>query len=78
VRRALRVCLTLWRAATAGAPLAVGAPDSLSVPDEPQIPTRRLGELVLATYYPQTRVYVANDGIERQLRQITMKVRGPR
>jgi hypothetical protein len=28
---------------------------------------------VLGTYYPQTRIYVANDGIERELRQITMK-----
>lgn len=38
-----------------------------------EIPTRGIASQVLALYYPQTRTYVANDGIERELRQITMK-----
>ena len=38
-----------------------------------EIPTRDIAAQVLALYYPQTRMYVANDGIERELRQITMK-----
>ncbi len=42
-------------------------------PEDRRVPTRTLAEFVLSTYYPQTRVYVANDGIERELRQISMK-----
>jgi len=38
-----------------------------------EIGTRAIVEEVLAIYYLQTRIYVANDGIERELRQITMK-----
>ena len=38
-----------------------------------EISTRLLAERVLALYYPQTRDYVANDGIVHELRQISMK-----
>ncbi|MDQ6617457.1 MAG: hypothetical protein M3083_22600 [Actinomycetota bacterium] len=46
-------------------------------PGESEVPTQTLAVLVLELYYPQTRVYVTNDGIERQLRQITMKSSSP-
>lgn len=36
-----------------------------------ELPARSIAAEVLALYYPQTRLYVANDGIERELRQIT-------
>jgi hypothetical protein len=39
----------------------------------PLLPTRLIAEGVLALYYPQTRPYVANDGIARELRQISAK-----
>ena len=38
-----------------------------------EIGTRSIAAEVLAHYYPQTRIYVAANGIERELRQITLK-----
>ncbi|MFM6131235.1 MAG: HNH endonuclease [Sphaerospermopsis kisseleviana] len=38
-----------------------------------EIPTRSIAEHVIALYYPQTRSYAASGGIERELRQISMK-----
>ncbi len=42
-------------------------------PGADEIPTRSIAEHVLALYYPQTRAYTASGGIERELRQISMK-----
>jgi 5-methylcytosine-specific restriction endonuclease McrA len=42
-------------------------------PGTDEIPTRAIAEQVLGLYYPQTRVYVATGGVERELRQISMK-----
>jgi len=37
------------------------------------IPTRRLAEEVLEIYYPQTRAFIARDGVRHELRQISSK-----
>ncbi|MDP1792576.1 MAG: HNH endonuclease [Acidimicrobiales bacterium] len=42
-------------------------------PGETEIGTRELAALVVDIYYPQTRFFVAYDGIERELRQISAK-----
>jgi 5-methylcytosine-specific restriction endonuclease McrA len=42
-------------------------------PESDEIPTQAIAERVLALYYPQTRVYVAAGGVNRELRQISMK-----
>jgi hypothetical protein len=39
----------------------------------PIVPTRLIAQGVLAFCFPQTRPYVANDGNECELRQISMK-----
>lgn len=44
-----------------------------SRPNVNEFGTRDIAEEVLRIYYPQTRVFVAADGIERELRQITAK-----
>jgi 5-methylcytosine-specific restriction endonuclease McrA len=72
--RLLRVIDEGRRTATYKLALLLALVDAAALsPGEERIPTRVLAELVLETYYPQTRLYVANDGIERELRQITMK-----
>jgi hypothetical protein len=74
VERLLRIIDEGRRTATyklallAGLIEAVAASSGASI-----IPTRLIAEHVLALYYPQTRVYVAGDGITRELRQISMK-----
>ena len=74
IERLLRVIDEGRRTATYKLALLMALIDSASVAtDDSQISTRVIAEQVLALYYPQTRVYVANDGIERELRQITMK-----
>lgn len=37
------------------------------------IPTRRLAEAVLDIYYPQTRVFIAGNGVQHELKQISAK-----
>jgi 5-methylcytosine-specific restriction endonuclease McrA len=72
--RLLRVIDEGRRTATYKLALLMALIDAAALsPGEQQIPTRWIAELVLETYYPQTRHYVANDGIQRELRQITMK-----
>lgn len=72
--RLLRVIDEGRRTATYKLALLMALIDAAALsPGEQRIPTRSIAELVLETYYPQTRRYVANDGIERELRQITMK-----
>jgi hypothetical protein len=74
IERLLRVIDEGRRTATYKLALLLALIDAVAEsPGSDTVPTRRIGELVLAVYYPQTRVYVANDGIERELRQITMK-----
>lgn len=72
--RMLRVIDEGRRTATYKLALVLALLDAAALtPDGSDVPTRTLAELVVETYYPQTRIYVANDGIERELRQITMK-----
>ena len=74
IERLLRVIDEGRRTATYKLALLMALIDAASIGNgSPQIPTRVVAEQVLALYYPQTRLYVANDGIERELRQITMK-----
>ncbi len=44
---------------------------------ESHLSTRDIARLVIEIYYPQTRVYMAHDGISRELRQISMKSSPP-
>ena len=72
--RLLRVIDEGRRTATYKLALLLALIDGVAaLPGIESLPTRRIAADVLARYYPQTRVYVANDGIERELRQITMK-----
>lgn len=72
--RLLRVIDEGRRTATYKLALLLALIDAAALaPGESVVPTRDLAALVLEIYYPQTRVYVANDGIERELRQISMK-----
>lgn len=72
--RLLRVIDEGRRTATYKLALLLAIMDAAAAnPGSSALPTRILAEHVLATYYPQTRAYVANDGIERELRQISMK-----
>jgi hypothetical protein len=76
--RLLRVVDEGRRTATYKLALLLGLIDAVALaPGESEIPTRDLAERVVEIYYPQTRVYVANDGIERELRQISMKQSAP-
>lgn len=76
--RLLRVIDEGRRTATYKLALLLGLIDAAALaPGDAEIPTRHLAERVLEIYYPQTRVYVANDGIERELRQIRMKQSPP-
>lgn len=72
--RLLRVIDEGRRTATYKLALLLALMDGAAAnPGRSELPTRAIAADVLATYYPQTRVYVAHDGIERELRQISMK-----
>jgi hypothetical protein len=74
IERLLRVIDEGRRTATYKLALLMALIDTAAISNGvPEIQTRVVAEQVLALYYPQTRIYVANDGIERELRQITMK-----
>jgi hypothetical protein len=76
--RLLRVVDEGRRTATYKLALLLGLIDAAALaPGATSVPTRLLAERVLELYYPQTRVYVANDGITRELRQISMKQSAP-
>ncbi len=76
--RLLRVVDEGQRTATYKLALLLALIDAVAlVPGESDIPTRDLAARVVEIYYPQTRVYVANDGIARELRQISMKTSAP-
>lgn len=76
--RLLRVVDEGRRTATYKLALLLGLIDAVALaPGADDIPTRGLAERVVEIYYPQTRVYVANDGISRELRQISMKRSAP-
>lgn len=72
--RLLRVVDEGRRTATYKLALLLGLIDCAALaPGERDIGTRDLAARIVEIYYPQTREYVANDGIERELRQISMK-----
>jgi 5-methylcytosine-specific restriction endonuclease McrA len=72
--RLLRVIDEGRRTATYKLALLLALIDGVAAsPGLESLPTRRIAGDVLARYYPQTRLYIANDGMERELRQITMK-----
>ena len=72
--RLLRVIDEGRRTATYKLALLIALIDAVAIaPGEAEVPTRAIAQHVLALYYPQTRVYVAAGGIERELRQISMK-----
>jgi hypothetical protein len=74
VERLLRVIDEGRRTATYKLALLAALIDAVAVTTgRSTISTRLIAERVLALYYPQTRSYVATDGIERELRQISMK-----
>ena len=74
VERLLRIIDEGRRTATYKLALLGALIDAVAMsPGESTIPTRLIAERVVALYYPQTRLYVANDGIQRELRQISMK-----
>ncbi len=74
IERLLRVIDEGRRTATYKLALLTALIDAAAVSGgTAEIGTRAIAAEVLALYYPQTRVYVATDGIERELRQITMK-----
>ena len=72
--RLLRVIDEGRRTATYKLALLLALIDCVAAsPGADEIPTRAIAEQVLALYYPQTRAYAAAGGIERELRQISMK-----
>ena len=74
VERLLRVIDEGRRTATYKLALLSGLIDAVAFTSGSlTVPTRLIAEGVLALYYPQTRPYVANDGIARELRQISVK-----
>jgi hypothetical protein len=76
--RLLRVVDEGRRTATYKLALLIGLIDGAALaPGEPEIPTRVLAERIVEIYYPQTRVYIANDGTAHALRQISMKQSTP-
>jgi 5-methylcytosine-specific restriction endonuclease McrA len=78
IERLLRVIDEGRRTATYKLALLLALIDAAAVgAGASELPTRSIAAEVLALYYPQTRVYVANDGIERELRQISMKSSPP-
>ena len=78
IERLLRVIDEGRRTATYKLALLLALIDATAVGDgNPELPTRSIAAEVLAHYYPQTRLYVANDGVVRELRQISMKSSPP-
>ena len=76
--RLLRVVDEGRRTATYKLALLLGLVDAVALaPGHTDIPTRDIAERVLELYYPQVRIYVANDGIARELRQISVKRSAP-
>ncbi len=74
IERLLRVIDEGRRTATYKLALLFALIDAVALTSgSSEVSTRLLAERVLALYYPQTREYVANDGIIRELRQISMK-----
>jgi hypothetical protein len=74
VERLLRVIDEGRRTATYKLALLASLIDAVALTSGAStLPTRLIAERVLALYYPQTRVYVAHDGVARELRQISMK-----
>lgn len=74
IERLLRVIDEGRRTATYKLALLSALVDGAALlPGTEEIPTRLLAEQVLALYYPQTRAYVAADGVARELRQISAK-----
>jgi hypothetical protein len=74
IERLLRVIDEGRRTATYKLALLAGLIDAVAMsPGATSIPTRLVAERVLTLYYPQTRTYVAGDGVARDLRQISMK-----
>lgn len=74
VERLLRVIDEGRRTATYKLALLAGLIDAIALTSgSDTVSTRLVAERVLALYYPQTRAYVASDGISRELRQISMK-----
>ncbi len=72
--RLLRIIDEGRRTATYKLALLLALVDTVAErPGAEEIPTRAIATHVLERYYPQTRVFVAADGIERELRQISMK-----
>jgi hypothetical protein len=72
--RLLRVVDEGRRTATYKLALLLALIDAAALsPGKDHVSTHELSRLVLELYYPQTREYVANDGIQRELRQISMK-----
>lgn len=72
--RLLRVIDEGRRTATYKLSLLLALMDRVAAaPGVEAIPTRAIAAEVLDRYYPQTRAFVANGGIEHELRQITMK-----
>ena len=74
IERLLRVIDEGRRTATYKLALLSALIDAVALtPGTSEVPTRLLAERVVTLYYPQTREYVANDGVARELRQISMK-----
>ena len=74
VERLLRVIDEGRRTATYKLASLAGLIDAVALTSgAPIVPTTLIAQGVLALYYPQWRPYVANDGIARELRQISMK-----
>ena len=74
IERLLRVIDEGRRTATYKLALVLGIIDAAAMcPGSAVLANRLIAERVVALYYPQTRAYVAADGIQRELRQITMK-----
>ena len=74
MERLLRVIDEGRRTATYKLALLAGLIDAVALTSgAPIVPTTLIAQGILALYYPQTRPYVANDGIARELRQISMK-----
>jgi hypothetical protein len=74
IERLLRVIDEGRRTATYKLALLAALIDAVAMsPGDSTIPTRLIADRVLALYFPQTRTYVAGDGVARELRQISMK-----
>lgn len=74
LERLLRVIDEGRRTATYKLALLTALIDAIAErPGSDHVPTSVIAERVVAAYFPQVREYVANDGIARELRQISMK-----